>query len=206
MARSPRMYGGSCAAGHRCLRPSSAFESTTQGPVCFSRLHGMGDREQADLDAAVAETLAFLTVRPDGDGDGAWVGDAPSWFGPVLFGGFVIAQAMIAATTRRARRSPAAFVACVLLASGRRRGADRVLGATDSRGPLVHLATRGREPGFASRCSTCRARSPRIPTDTSTTSRCRARAPRATSRRSNAARAHGLRIRRPDAARGRRHA
>jgi acyl-CoA thioesterase-2 len=58
----------------------------------------MGDREQADLDAAVAETLAFLTVRPDGDADGAWSGDAPSWFGDVLFGGFVIAQAVIAAT------------------------------------------------------------------------------------------------------------
>jgi acyl-CoA thioesterase II len=49
---------------------------------------------------ALAEMLAFLTVRPAGDGDGgeAWVGEAPEWFGDYLFGGFVVAQAIIAAT------------------------------------------------------------------------------------------------------------
>jgi acyl-CoA thioesterase II len=46
-------------------------------------------------DAVVAETLAFMQVRPDGDG---WIGDTPSWFGDVLFGGFVIAQSVHAAT------------------------------------------------------------------------------------------------------------
>jgi acyl-CoA thioesterase len=54
--------------------------------------------EKFDLSAAVAETLDFLTVRPDGDAGDVWVGDAPDWFGDVLFGGFVIAQAIIAAT------------------------------------------------------------------------------------------------------------
>ena len=57
----------------------------------------------SDIAAVVEETLAFLTVRPDGDrGDAgigdAWIGDTPDWFGDVLFGGFVIAQAIIAAT------------------------------------------------------------------------------------------------------------
>jgi len=51
--------------------------------------------EVPDLDTLIAETLEFLRVRPDGDG---WIGDAPSWFGDQLFGGFVIAQAIVAAT------------------------------------------------------------------------------------------------------------
>jgi acyl-CoA thioesterase-2 len=50
-----------------------------------------------DREAALAETLDFLRVRP-GDGDGEWVGDAPEWFGDYLFGGFVIAQAIMAVT------------------------------------------------------------------------------------------------------------
>jgi acyl-CoA thioesterase II len=50
-----------------------------------------------DLGGVLAETLEFLRVRP-GDGDGKWVGDAPEWFGDYLFGGFVIAQAIIAVT------------------------------------------------------------------------------------------------------------
>jgi acyl-CoA thioesterase-2 len=50
----------------------------------------------------LTEMLDYLTVRPDGrDGDGRWVADAPPWFGPVLFGGFVIAQAIVAATQDR---------------------------------------------------------------------------------------------------------
>jgi acyl-CoA thioesterase II len=48
-----------------------------------------------DIGAVIAETIEFVTVRPDGDG---WVGDAPAWFGEVLFGGFVLAQAVYAAT------------------------------------------------------------------------------------------------------------
>ena len=49
-----------------------------------------------DLDAALAETIEFLTLRSDG-ADG-WIGNAPDWFGEYLFGGFVIAQAIVAAT------------------------------------------------------------------------------------------------------------
>lgn len=51
-----------------------------------------------DVDAAVAETLEFLRLRPDGEDPDRWVGDAPQWFGEYLFGGFVIAQAIVAAT------------------------------------------------------------------------------------------------------------
>jgi acyl-CoA thioesterase-2 len=54
------------------------------------------DDHAIDLDAALAETIAFLTLRPDGNG--GWTGDAPEWFGEYLFGGFVIAQAIAAAT------------------------------------------------------------------------------------------------------------
>jgi acyl-CoA thioesterase II len=46
-------------------------------------------------EAIVAETIAFMCVRPDGDG---WLGETPEWFGEVLFGGFVVAQAVHAAT------------------------------------------------------------------------------------------------------------
>lgn len=50
-----------------------------------------------ELGAVLAETLDFLRVRPGGT-DGEWVADAPAWFGDYLFGGFVIAQAIVAAT------------------------------------------------------------------------------------------------------------
>lgn len=73
-------------------------------------------------DAALAETLAFLTVRPAGSGDGVWVGDAPDWFGDLLFGGFVIAQAIVAATRnapegRRLHSLHAYFLRPVMAAS-----------------------------------------------------------------------------------------
>jgi acyl-CoA thioesterase-2 len=59
----------------------------------------MGERETTfDVEAVLAETLELLAVRPDGEGGGGWVGRAPGWFGDYLFGGFVIAQAIIAAT------------------------------------------------------------------------------------------------------------
>ena len=56
--------------------------------------------------AAVDETIRFLTVRPDGE---RWIGDAPPWFGAYLFGGVVIAQAVHAATHNApdGKRSPA---------------------------------------------------------------------------------------------------
>jgi acyl-CoA thioesterase II len=46
-------------------------------------------------DAVVAETLAFVSVRREA---GRWIGDTPQWFGDVLFGGFVVGQAVHAAT------------------------------------------------------------------------------------------------------------
>jgi acyl-CoA thioesterase-2 len=58
----------------------------------------MGEGEAAfDVGAALTETLEFLTVRP-GDDDDVWIAETPQWFGEYLFGGFVIAQAIIAAT------------------------------------------------------------------------------------------------------------
>jgi acyl-CoA thioesterase-2 len=43
------------------------------------------------------DALAFLDVRPDGDGGHRWVGTAPGWDGgEILFGGFVLAQAISA--------------------------------------------------------------------------------------------------------------
>jgi acyl-CoA thioesterase II len=48
-----------------------------------------------DPAAVVEETLRYLAVRRDGDG---WTGDTPDWFGERLFGGFVIGQAVAAAT------------------------------------------------------------------------------------------------------------
>ena len=55
-----------------------------------------GPHDSFDVSSVLAETLEFLTVRP-GAGD-AWIGEAPGWFGEYLFGGFVIAQAIVAAT------------------------------------------------------------------------------------------------------------
>jgi acyl-CoA thioesterase II len=49
----------------------------------------------ADIQSIVEDTIRFVSVRPDGDG---WIGDTPTWFGEYLFGGFVIAQAVHAAT------------------------------------------------------------------------------------------------------------
>ncbi len=54
----------------------------------------MADAE-IDIESIIEETIQFVTVRRDGDG---WVGDAPTWFGDRLFGGFVVAQAVHAAT------------------------------------------------------------------------------------------------------------
>jgi len=51
-----------------------------------------------DVGPALEATLEFLTVHPSDEGEGRWIGDAPEWFGEYLFGGFMIAQAIIAAT------------------------------------------------------------------------------------------------------------
>jgi acyl-CoA thioesterase II len=49
----------------------------------------------AESESVVEEAIRFLTVRSDDDG---WIGDTPTWFGEHLFGGFVIGQAVHAAT------------------------------------------------------------------------------------------------------------
>jgi acyl-CoA thioesterase-2 len=49
----------------------------------------------ADSESSIEEALEFVTVRPQDDG---WIGDTPTWFGEHLFGGFVIGQAVHAAT------------------------------------------------------------------------------------------------------------
>jgi acyl-CoA thioesterase-2 len=56
--------------------------------------------EEAELNtgAALDEMLAFLTLRLEDERDDVWIGEAPDWFGDYLFGGFVIAQAIVAAT------------------------------------------------------------------------------------------------------------
>jgi len=56
------------------------------------------DGAAMDVGAALAETLELLEVRPSDTDADVWVGEAPDWFGDYLFGGFVIAQAIMAAT------------------------------------------------------------------------------------------------------------
>jgi acyl-CoA thioesterase II len=51
----------------------------------------------AETDEALAETIQLLTLAPGDDGE-TWVGESPAWFGDYVFGGFVIAQAIVAAT------------------------------------------------------------------------------------------------------------
>ena len=59
----------------------------------------MSDAEStSDAADLLAETIDYLTLEPTDDTGAAWIGSAPDWFGEVLFGGFVIAQAIIAAT------------------------------------------------------------------------------------------------------------
>jgi acyl-CoA thioesterase-2 len=51
---------------------------------------------ETDIDIALDEMLAFLAVRRD-DRDGTQlVGESPTWGGDILFGGFVLAQAISA--------------------------------------------------------------------------------------------------------------
>ena len=73
-----------------------------------------------DVGPVLTETLEFLTLR-SGAGEGTWVGMAPGWFGDYLFGGFVIAQAIVAATRnapngRRLHSLHAYFLRPVLVA------------------------------------------------------------------------------------------
>ena len=96
-----------------------------------------GDIEDGDIEAVIAETIEFVTVRADGDG---WVGGAPAWFGERLFGGFVVAQAVHAAT----RTAP----------EGRRIHSlhGYFLRPGDAKAPAVYIVERLRDGGsFATR-------------------------------------------------------
>ena len=57
------------------------------------------DTGGVDIEAAAAETIEYLTVeaQPGEDGAAIFIGRTPDWFGPVLFGGFGIGQAVSAA-------------------------------------------------------------------------------------------------------------
>ena len=46
---------------------------------------------------ALTETIDLLTLSPDDDGE-TWIGVPPAWFGEYVFGGIVVAQAIVAAT------------------------------------------------------------------------------------------------------------
>ncbi len=72
-----------------------------------------------DLDAVVAETQQYLAVRPHGDG---WVGETPPWFGPALFGGFVVGQAITAVTRTAPDGWRVHSLHAYFLRSGSRRG------------------------------------------------------------------------------------
>lgn len=54
---------------------------------------GHGADTAPAIDAIVAETLDHLDVRADGE---TFEGPSPDWFGPVLFGGFLVAQGVAA--------------------------------------------------------------------------------------------------------------
>jgi acyl-CoA thioesterase II len=53
--------------------------------------------EQSDSDRSelLAQTVRFLTLEPGTDG---WIGHPPEWPGEYLFGGFVVSQALMAAS------------------------------------------------------------------------------------------------------------
>ena len=48
------------------------------------------------IEEVLADSYEFFSVTPEGDG--TWIGRTPGWFGPRLFGGFVLAQAAYALT------------------------------------------------------------------------------------------------------------
>jgi len=55
----------------------------------------MANRPDSDLTELLAETIRFLTLEP---APGGWIGQPPEWPGEYLFGGFVVAQALMAAS------------------------------------------------------------------------------------------------------------
>jgi acyl-CoA thioesterase-2 len=60
----------------------------------------MADTPGSDFTELLAQTVRFLTLEP---GPGGWIGQPAEWPGEYLFGGFVIAQALMAAS----RNAPA---------------------------------------------------------------------------------------------------
>lgn len=55
----------------------------------------MADGPGSDFDHLLAQTVRFLTLEPV---PGGWTGQPPEWPGEYLFGGFVVAQALMAAS------------------------------------------------------------------------------------------------------------
>ena len=55
----------------------------------------MADRPSSDFTELLAQTLRFLTLEPV---PGGWIGQPPEWPGEYLFGGSVLAQALMAAS------------------------------------------------------------------------------------------------------------
>lgn len=58
----------------------------------------MGKSTEFDSGSAVSDLLRYLTVEGGDNSGRCWIGQSPEWQGEYLFGGFVVAQALIAAT------------------------------------------------------------------------------------------------------------
>jgi acyl-CoA thioesterase-2 len=58
----------------------------------------IADVDRQAVEAALADMLRYLTLQPAGARRGAWVGESPEWLGDYVFGGCVIAQAIMAGT------------------------------------------------------------------------------------------------------------
>ena len=73
--------------GHSFLVELDARDLVVSGSVA--------DRLGSDLTELLAETVRFLTLEP---ASGGWIGQPPEWPGEYLFGGSVVAQALMAAS------------------------------------------------------------------------------------------------------------
>jgi acyl-CoA thioesterase II len=117
-------------------------------------MDGVDAMNDIQIDVALAETRKFLAVRPHDESGHAWVGEAPEWSGDYVFGGLVIAQAIIAATRnaperRRLHSLHAYFLRPVLAAKAisyqireireGRSFTSRHVGASQDGKPVLHM-------------------------------------------------------------------
>ena len=58
---------------------------------------GRQPADAVDAEALMQEMVELLTLEP-GEDEGTWIGEPATWWGDFVFGGFVIAQAIAAAT------------------------------------------------------------------------------------------------------------